>query len=115
MDISDEGSLKEERRGSDQDSLHRNVNQLAIQSPKVDPALQSPSQASSGEQIAESQEAWVENIRTIEKLRVYLKERLEQHDYVTDEDSTPEADAKPAMSEDAHNLYPVLRAVQEGN
>ncbi|KAF2817616.1 uncharacterized protein BDZ99DRAFT_431836 [Mytilinidion resinicola] len=111
MDISEEGSPKGSRRGSEQDSLRHNVNQLAIQSPKVDPALRSPSQASSGEPVAES---WVENIRTIEKLRSWLKERIEQHDYVDDEDSTPEADSKPSMSEDAHNLYPVLRAVREG-
>lgn len=115
MDISEEGSPKGSRRGSEQDSLRHNVNQLAIQSPKVDPALRSPSQASSGEHVADSQETWVENIRTIEKLRSWLKERLEQHDYVDDEDSTPEADSKPSMSEDAHNLYPVLRAVREGN
>jgi len=116
MDISEQGSPKDSRRGSEQDSLRHNVNQLAIQSPKVDPALRSPSQASSGDHAVDSQEAWVENIRTIEKLRNYLKERLEQHDFVdSDEEDTSPVDAKSSMSEDAQSLYPVLRAVQEGN
>lgn len=114
MDTSDDAaSPKQSRRSSEQDTLHHTVNQLAIHSPKVDPALsmRSPSQVSSTstEQHQEaSQQSWVENIRTIERLRQYLKDRLEAHDY--DDDEVKER----RMSDDARDLYPVLRAVQEG-
>lgn len=120
MDTSEDGaSPKESRRGSEQDGLRHNVNQLAIQSPRVDPALsgslRSPSQhsASSGDHAAEAQESWIENIRTIERLRSFIKEKLEQHDYEDDEEaSSPKDDSKHSMSDDAHSLYPVLRAVR---
>ncbi|OCK81282.1 hypothetical protein K432DRAFT_20918 [Lepidopterella palustris CBS 459.81] len=122
MDTSEDGaSPKESRRSSEQDGLRHNVNQLAIQSPKVDPALslRSPSQqsVSSGEHNAEAQESWIENIRTIERLRSFIKDRLEHHDYIEDEDAqdSPNQDSRPSMNEDAQNLYPVLRAVREGN
>ncbi|KAF2183176.1 hypothetical protein K469DRAFT_668762 [Zopfia rhizophila CBS 207.26] len=119
MDTSEDGSSpKESRRSSDQDCLRHNVNQLAIHSPKVDPALsmRSPSQVSttSTEHAAEpSQEQWVENMRTIEKLRQYIKDKLEQHDYIDDDDAGP-VKTDPRVNDDAHSLYPVLRAVQEG-
>jgi hypothetical protein len=119
MDTSEDGaSPKDSRRGSEHD-LHHNVNQLAIHSPKVDPALsmRSPSQVSSAstEQAGDaSQQSWVENIRTIERLRAYLKDRLEGHEYDS-EDDEDRSDAKiEPRDDDAHNLYPVLRAVQEG-
>ncbi|KAF1843011.1 pH-response transcription factor-like protein pacC/RIM101 [Cucurbitaria berberidis CBS 394.84] len=118
MDTSDDGASPKDRRDSEQDSLHHNVHQLAIHSPKVDPALRSPSVASSTatETGESSQQSWVENIRVIERLRAYLKDRLEAHDYSGDEE---ELDVKHAIErrmsdDDAHNLYPVLRAVQEG-
>jgi hypothetical protein len=118
MDTSDDGaSPKDFRRNSEQDNLHHTVNQLAIHSPKVDPALsmRSPSQVSSTstEHPHEaSQQSWVENIRTIERLRAYLKERLETRDYLEDEDHMKSEERR--LSDDAHSLYPVLRAVQEG-
>lgn len=115
MDTSEDGGStpKDSRRSSDQEGLHHNVHQLAIHSPKLDPALsmRSPSQVSSAstEQAGEaSQHSWVENIRVIEKLRSFIKDKLDQHDYSDSEDE------KPRVSEDEHNLYPVLRAVQEG-
>jgi hypothetical protein len=122
MDLSEDGeSLKDYRRGSEQDSLHHNVNQLNIHSPKVDPALsmRSPSQVSSTstEQPGDaSQQAWVENIRAIERLRAYIKGRLDQQEYSGDEDEDDHDGVKsePQVNDDAHNLYPVLQAVQEG-
>lgn len=117
MDTSDDAQESKHDRDSEQDNLHHTVNQLAIHSPKVDPALsmRSPSAVSSAstEQPNEtSQQTWVENIRTIERLRAYLKERLEAQDFADDEDIKHEDESR--MSDDARDLYPVLRAVQEG-
>ncbi|ORY12546.1 hypothetical protein BCR34DRAFT_563664 [Clohesyomyces aquaticus] len=120
MDISEDGQSPTERRSSDQDNLHHNVNQLAIHSPKVDPALslRSPSQVSSTstEQANDnSQQSWVENIRTIERLRAYIKDKLDQHDFLEeDDDDSRTVKEESRVNDDAHNLYPVLRAVQEG-
>lgn len=117
MDTSSPGSSPKDREDSEHDSLHHNVNQLAIHSPKVDPALRSPSVSSDTptETGDSSQQSWVENIRVIERLRAYLKERLESHDFVSDEDDDNDVKHERRMSDDdAHNLYPVLRAVQEG-
>lgn len=116
MDTDDAASAKDSRRNSEQDSLHHTVNQLAIHSPKVDPALslRSPSQVStaSTETPGDSSQPWVENIRTIERLRAFLKERLEAHDFVSDDEDDVKHESRE--NDDAHNLYPVLRAVQEG-
>jgi hypothetical protein len=111
---SDCGSPKD--RDSEQDSLHHNVNQLALHSPKVDPALRSPSVASSAptETGDSSQQSWVENIRVIERLRAYLKDRLDAHDFSDDEEDVKHEHERRMSDDDAHNLYPVLRAVQEG-
>ena len=117
MDTSDDsGSAKHSRRNSEQDSLHYNVTQLAIHSPKVDPALRSPSVGSETptETPNESgQQYWVENIRVIERLRAWLKDRLDTHDY-QDEDDSNIKEERRIEDDDEHNLYPVLRAVQEG-
>jgi hypothetical protein len=116
MDMLDDANDAKSRRGSDEQDLHHTVNQLAIHSPKVDPALsmRSPSQVSSTstEQPEASQQSWVENIRTIERLRQYLKDRLEAHEFVDEDDEDVKNERR--MSDDANNLYPVLRAVQEG-
>jgi hypothetical protein len=113
MDTAEDGS----RRGSDQDNLHHNVNQLAIHSPKVDPALsmRSPSQISSSSTEhpeGMSQQSWVENIRTIERLRHFIKERLDHHDYIDDDNDAVKAESR--LNDDAQNLYPVLQAVRQG-
>lgn len=115
MDTSESGSPSN-RRDSEQDSLHHNVHQLAIHSPKVDPALRSPSVASSTptETGESSQQSWVENIRVIERLRAYLKDRLETHDYSSEDDDEDVKHVRRLSDDDEHNLYPVLRAVQEG-
>jgi hypothetical protein len=116
MDMSSDGASPKDRRDSEQNSLHHDVNQLAIHSPKVDPALRSPSVASSNntEQGDQSQQSWVENIRVIERLRAYLKDRLESHDFSDDEEDVKHDLERRMSDDDAHNLYPVLRAVQEG-
>ena len=115
MDISVNEISPKDRRDSEQDSLHHNVNQLALHSPRVDPALRSPSVSSSTptETGESSQQSWVENIRVIERLRAYLKERLDAHDFSDDDDHEGKQDRRMS-DDDAHNLYPVLRAVQEG-
>jgi hypothetical protein len=116
MDMSHDVDSPKDRQDSEQDSLHHNVNQLNIHSPKVDPAIRSPSVASSNatETGDSSQQSWVENIRTIEKLRAWLKERLESHDFSDDEQDVKHDHERRMSDDDAHNLYPVLRAVQEG-
>jgi hypothetical protein len=116
MDTSSDGASPKDRRDSEQNSLHHDVNQLAIHSPKVDPALRSPSVASSTptEQGDSSQQSWVENIRVIERLRAYLKDRLDSHDFSDDEEDVKHVHERRMSDDDAHNLYPVLRAVQEG-
>lgn len=116
MDTSSDGASPKERRDSEQDNLHHNVDRLAIHSPKVDPALRSPSVVSSAatETGDSSQQSWVENMRVIERLRAYLKERLEAHEYSSDDEDDVKQQERRMSDDDAHNLYPVLRAVQEG-
>lgn len=114
MDTTDDGAIL---KVDSEDSLHHNVNQLVIHSPKVDPALRSPSVASSTatETGDSSQQSWVENIRVIERLRAYLKDRLDSHEYSDEDNNDVKHEQERRMSDDdAHNLYPVLRAVQEG-
>jgi len=115
MDTSSIGSSP--KADIDHESLHHTVNQLAIHSPKVDPALRSPSVSSDTptETGDSSQHSWVENIRVIERLRAYLKERLDNHDFSSDDEEEHESKHERRMSDDdAQSLYPVLRAVQEG-
>lgn len=116
MDTSSNGSSPKDRQDMEHDNLHHNVNQLAIHSPKVDPALRSPSVSSDTptETGDSSQQSWVENIRVIERLRAYLKDRLDAHEYSDDEEESTEMRERRMSDDDAHNLYPVLRAVQEG-
>lgn len=104
MDMSEES-----RRSSEQDGLHHNVHQLAIHSPKVDPALsmRSPSQTSS---VTEDP-SWVENVRTIERIRQFIRDRLDHHDYVDDEHDVVKSE--PRVDNDAQDLYPVLEAVRQ--
>lgn len=110
---SNSGSPKTSRRSS----VTAEVNKLNLHSPNVplDPSLRSPSAVSSGsnENVADhQQELWVENIRTIEKLRSYIKERLEAGEF-EEEGSTTPTQAKPEPPTDEQSLYPVLKAVQD--
>lgn len=114
MDTGSDGSAKS-RRNSEQDSLHHDVHQLAIHSPKVDPALRSPSVVSdTPTETPNDSGHWVENIRVIERLRAWLKERLDTRDYADEEDEDVKEEHRTIEDDDEHNLYPVLRAVQEG-
>jgi len=123
MDTSDDStpaaSPKERHESEEQgDNLRKDVNKLKIESPSaaIDPTLRSPGQASdgSGEASDKQQESWVENIRMIEELRQYIKEKLERGEFDADDDEemggrTP---TKTENEKDAESLYPVLRAVQ---
>ncbi|KAF2757938.1 hypothetical protein EJ05DRAFT_500459 [Pseudovirgaria hyperparasitica] len=120
---SDSGSTKTSRRSSitgDRDGLRHEVNKLNISSSSVplDPSLRSPSAQSAGSNdnmSDQQQELWVENIRTIEKIRSYIKQRLEAGEFDDSEDdgSRTPTGSKPEPS-DEQSLYPVLKAVQEG-
>ncbi|PNS17938.1 hypothetical protein CAC42_3897 [Sphaceloma murrayae] len=98
-------------------------------SSNVDPALRStpPTIISTGSSPQsesaddKAQEQWVENVRVIEQLRNWIRDRLSQGDFEKDEDSTPEPmvpsdtisseEAKePAIDDDdAPIAYPTLK------
>ncbi|KAI9645779.1 protein with putative role during mitosis [Ciborinia camelliae] len=88
----------------------------------IDPALSSITSPSTDRSTdtAESardraEEAWIENIRVIEALRRYVSERLQNGEYVSDDEdvSTSDSDMKdtPVKTEEkpTESLYPVLR------
>lgn len=85
----------------------------------IDPALSgvsSPSQQSETDSAKDkAEEEWVENIRMIESLRKYVKERLDSHQYEEDQedhDSKESAAAQltaAAQSGGNDGLYPTLR------
>jgi len=112
MDIDETPSPRESR----DDSMPK-LDKLGVHSPSMrnahlDPALRSPgaqSEASSdyGDKL---QEAWIENVRWIELLRNFVKEKLERGDYANSEDGDV---PKTKLEEsEAGSLYPVLREVQ---
>lgn len=86
-------------------------------SSNIDPALSgaiSPSSQSEGGDSARdrAEEAWIENIRIIEAIREFVKQRLNAKDYVKDDDEDEEmSDAKEAPS--SEGLYPTLRADED--
>jgi hypothetical protein len=92
------------------------IDKLGVRSPglrNVDPALRSPGLLSEmSEEMDKNNEAWVENVRIIEALRQFIRERLETGDYV-DENGNPHA-MVTEQDKEAQSLYPVLRAVQGG-
>jgi len=103
--------------GDSRDDSMPKLDKLGVHSPlmrnaHLDPALRSPgaqSEASSdyGDKV---QEAWIENVRWIELLRGFVKEKLERGDYADSEDGDV---PKTKMEEsEAGSLYPVLREVQ---
>ena len=81
---------------------------LDFSSSNLDPALGGVASPSSGEMdegaIKENEE-WVGNARTIEALRTWIKQRLDNHDYTSNEEE------ESAMKEDTPSLYPVLAGV----
>ena len=140
------------RRISEQQGLRQDVRRLALSPLAVDPSLRSPTQQSeeatpsatagngggsgAGDQHAQEreQEAWVENIRTIEFLRQLVKDRLERGEFEHNgfgsngglhshqqqaqhqmQHPQQQQEQRREMSEaerDAQSLYPVLRAVE---
>lgn len=90
------------------------IDKLGVRSPglrNVDPALRSPGMLSEmSEEIDKTNEAWVENIRIIEALRQFIRERLETGDYVDDGGNSHVMQTD--QDKEAQSLYPVLREVQ---
>lgn len=93
--------------------LHDNlpkIDKLGVKSPSlshVDPALRSPgAHSETSEQTDKAQESWIENVRIIEALRHFVRDRLERGDYDEDISKTEDEDSE------AKSLYPVLREVQ---
>lgn len=91
---------------------------VGVRSPgsgNLDPALRSPgvpSEASDTEGD-KSNAAWVENIRVIEALRLFIKEKIESGDYVEDDDGESRGDPMETdQDREAQSLYPVLREVR---
>lgn len=81
---------------------------IDFSSSNLDPALGGVASPSSGEMdegAIKDNEEWVGNARTIEALRTWVKQRLENHDYTSDggQDTT--------VKEESHSLYPVLAGV----
>ncbi|PSK42479.1 hypothetical protein B9Z65_4393 [Elsinoe australis] len=91
-------------------------------SSNVDPALrstppgESPAGSSPGSDNADdkAQEQWVENVRVIEQLRNWIRDRLAQGDFEKDQDSTPEPTDQPkpdsVEEDDAPIAYPTLKS-----
>ncbi|KAL2051250.1 hypothetical protein ABVK25_008499 [Lepraria finkii] len=81
----------------------RNVD---FSSSNLDPALggvvASPSSGEMDEGAIKANEMWVGNARTIEALRNWIKQRLENHEYESEEG------ASPVDKEGTPSLYPVL-------
>jgi hypothetical protein len=90
-------------------------------SPVGSPASSSESDVSEATREREEQyDRWLENMRTIEALREYVRDRLERKDFVEDEDAgrrresdfdAMDIDVEPAKkpADAAAPLYPVLR------
>ena len=75
-------------------------------SSNLDPALGGVASPSSGEMdegAIKANEMWVGNIRTIEALRTWIKQRLENHEY----ESEGEGEEREGK-EGTPSLYPVL-------
>ncbi|KIW01163.1 hypothetical protein, variant [Verruconis gallopava] len=104
---------------SGRDSPMPKIDKLGVSSPSMrnsnlDPALRSPgafSEGSASDYADKVQEAWIENVRTIEMLRNFVKEKLERGDYVRDDEDDQEVPKTKTEEDEAASLYPVLREV----
>ena len=84
---------------------HRNTD---FSSSNLDPALggiASPSSGEMDEGAIKDNEEWVGNARTIEALRTWIKQRLENREYTDDNGQGT------TIKEESHSLYPVLAGV----
>lgn len=81
---------------------------IDFSSSNLDPALggvASPSSGELDEGAIKDNEEWVGNARTIEALRTWIKMRLENHEYASNEEE------ETAVKEETPSLYPVLAGV----
>ena len=81
---------------------------LEFSSSNLDPALggiASPLSGEMDEGTIKANEMWVGHARTIEALRTWIKYRLDEHEYVSDEEGSVSIKTEPA------SLYPVLAAI----
>lgn len=113
MDISEDGvstpKNAEDSSSSETGTItrphtRRNVN---FSNSNLDPALggeASPSSGELSEGAIKANEMWVGNARTIEALRTWINQRLEQHDYESDGEEVGEDQVK----EEDFRLYPTL-------
>jgi hypothetical protein len=123
MDADESSSPMTSSRAGSSDTMPK-VEKLGLRSPafkNVDPALRSPGTEGSDEADRQN-EAWVENVRLIEALRQFIREKLEKGDY---EEENADAGAAAGHShshheamdtdhdQDAKNLYPVLKELQD--
>ena len=111
MDTTDDGPKKDLFNSSSTASpvskplIRPNMN---FSSSNLDPALggiASPSSGEMDEGAIKCNEEWVGNARTIEALRTWIKQRLEHHEYASDEEE------ETAVKEETSSLYPVLAGV----
>ena len=71
----------------------------------LDPALggvTSPSSGEIDESVVKENEMWLGTARTVEALRAWIKQRLENHEYESDGEGSPQVKDEPI------SLYPVL-------
>ena len=81
---------------------------IDFSSSNLDPALGGMASPSSGEMdegAIKDNEEWVGNVRTIEALRSWIKQRLDNHEYASGEEE------EIAVKEETPSLYPVLAGV----
>ena len=101
-------------RASSSDNMPK-VDSLGIRSPGlVDPALRSPGTDTSDDADSSS-ERWVENIRIIETLRFYVKDKLAKGDFDESDDGESVDAMETEHDRDAKSLYPVLKELREGS
>ncbi len=111
MDTSDDNPKKASSSSSSAASpvskplTRRNID---FSSSNLDPALGGVASPSSGEMdegAIKDNEEWVGNARTIEALRTWIKQRLDNREYASDEEQ------ETTVKEETHSLYPVLAGV----
>ena len=111
MDTSDDSPKKAfSSSSSAASSVSKPVNRRNIDfsSSNLDPALggmASPSSGELDEGAIKDNEEWVGNARTIEALRTWIKQRLENHEYTSDHEQGT------TVKEEGHSLYPVLTGI----
>ena len=84
----------------------------------IDPALSgaAPQSPQSSGEVDESSvtsgetQAWVQNIRTIETLKLWVAHRIKHGDYESEDEDAKDEEEQEV--DDSHNLYPVLKEVQ---